>query len=229
MLPVHGALMVDQLLYLCFRSPHNTSTCNTVASLSASLPLNCAASPPKTAYLIDKMHCLRSLLVAAFGFLLFVLDTQATALSTRASSNNSSHTSSSSSVYKTRFSNVTWDNAAWEVNTTSLDQGHYQSRLSIANGYLGINVAAAGPFFEQDVQVDGDNVNGWPLFSQRQTFATIAGFFDEQPTTNGTNFEWLNQYGGESVISGVPHWSGIIVDLGAGVFLDATVVCNALL
>lgn len=25
---------------------------------------------------------------------------------------------------------------------------------------------------------------------------------DSQPTTNGTNFEWLNQYGGESVISG---------------------------
>lgn len=168
------------------------------------------------------MHYLRSLLSLALACLLFDVETQATVLSTRAYSN----ASSSSSIYKTRFSNVTWDNAAWVVNTTNLDQGHYQSRLSIANGYLGINVAAAGPFFEQDVQVNGDNINGWPLFSQRQTFATIAGFFDEQPTTNGTNFKWLNQYGGESVISGVPHWSGIIVDLGAGVYLDATVVRN---
>jgi len=43
-----------------------------------------------------------------------------------------------------------------------------------------------------------------------------------QPTTNGTNFEWLNQYGGESVIAGVPHWSGLIIDLGNNTYLDAS-------
>lgn len=222
--PTSGAQTVDQLSYLCFNSPHDTSTCNAFASLSASLPLNRIALRPNSGQQSPNMHYLRSLLVSVIGFLLLGFDAQASLLKKRASSGSSS--SSSSSIYNTRFPNVTWDNAAWEVNTTNLDQGHYQSRLSIANGYLGINVAAAGPFFEQDVQVDGDNVNGWPLFSQRQTFATIAGFFDEQPTTNGTNFEWLNQYGGESVISGVPHWSGIIVDLGAGVYLDASVVCD---
>ncbi|KAI9869637.1 MAG: hypothetical protein M1830_005267, partial [Pleopsidium flavum] len=95
--------------------------------------------------------------------------------------------------------------------------------MSVANGYLGINVAAVGPFFEQDIQVNGDNINGWPLFSLRQTFATIGGFYDEQPTTNGTNFPWQNQYGGESVISGVPHWSGLIVELSSGEYLSATV------
>lgn len=166
------------------------------------------------------MHSLRCLLVSAVGFFVFGLNGYAASLVPKQPRNT---TYSSSSVYNTRFANVTWDNAAWEVRTTNLDQGHYQSRLSIANGYLGINVAAVGPFFEEDVPVAGDNINGWPLFSERQTFATIAGFFDQQPTTNGTNFEWLNQYGGESVISGVPHWGGIIVDLGAGVYLDATV------
>lgn len=61
---------------------------------------------------------------------------------------------------------------------------------------------------------------------------------DSQPTTNGTNFEWLNQYGGESVISGkidapepgralshppgVPHWSGLTVELDNGAFLGAS-------
>ena len=130
---------------------------------------------------------------------------------------------SSGSIYPTRFPNVTWDNAAWQVKTTYLDQGHYQSRMSLANGYLGINVAAAGPFFEADSPVDGDVINGWPLFSKRQTFTGISGFWDEQPTTNGTNFPWLNQYGGESVISGVPHWGGLIVDLGNGHYLDASV------
>ena len=165
------------------------------------------------------MRYFHVLLGSALVFLLSSCNVNATSLPPP--SPNASN--SSISVYNTRFPNVTWDNAAWEVSTANLDQGHYQSRMSIANGYLGINVAAVGPFFEQDVAVAGDNINGWPLFSQRQTFATIAGFFDEQPTTNGTNFEWLNQYGGESVISGVPHWGGIVVDLGAGVYLDATV------
>lgn len=112
----------------------------------------------------------------------------------------------SSNVYGTRFAHVSWDNANWQLTTTNLDRGHYQARAAVANGYLGINVAAVGPFFEIDTPVDGDNINGWPLFQRRQTFATIGGFFDSQPTTNGTNFPWLNQYGGESVISGVPHW-----------------------
>lgn len=128
-----------------------------------------------------------------------------------------------SDVYSTRFENVTWDNAAWQVRTTALDPGHYQSRQSIANGYFGISVSNLGPFFEQDEPVNGDNINGWPLFQERISFATVGGFYDQQPTTNGTNFEWLNQYGGESVISGIPHWSGMIVDLGDGVFLDASV------
>ena len=166
------------------------------------------------------MHFVRSLLLSAIGVLLLESSSDAKILQT---STDSSDSSTSIFAYDTRFPNVTWDNDAWEIRTTNIDQGHYQSRLSIANGYLGINVAAVGPFFEQDTPVAGDNINGWPLFSQRQTFATIAGFFDEQPTTNGTNFEWLNQYGGESVVSGVPHWSGIVIDLGAGVYLDATV------
>ena len=125
-------------------------------------------------------------------------------------------------IYETRFNGTLWDDANWRITTTQLDQGHYQSRMSLAIGYLGINVAAAGPFFEADTSVNGDNINGWPLFDRRQTFATIAGFWDEQSTTNGTNFEWLNQYGGESVISGVPHWSGLHVKIGDEV-LDAGV------
>ncbi|EAW12238.1 alpha,alpha-trehalase treA [Aspergillus clavatus NRRL 1] len=129
----------------------------------------------------------------------------------------------SSNIYETRFPGVTWDNDNWVLATTTLDQGHYQSRGSVANGYLGINVASVGPFFELDTPVSGDVINGWPLFSRRQSFATIAGFFDFQPTTNGSNFPWLNQYGGESVISGVPHWSGLVLDLGDDTYLDAAV------
>ncbi|KAJ5101414.1 Six-hairpin glycosidase [Penicillium alfredii] len=129
----------------------------------------------------------------------------------------------SSNVYRTDFPGVTWDEDNWLLSTTTLEQGRYESRGSVANGYIGINVASVGPFFELDTPEDGDVINGWPLFSRRQSFATVSGFFDSQPSTNGTNFPWLSQYGGDSVISGVPHWSGLILDLGDDDYLDATV------
>lgn len=116
-------------------------------------------------------------------------------------------------IYDTRFENVTWDDAAWSLTTTNLDQGHYQSRMSLANGYIGINLAALGPFFEFDQPVNGDVLNGWPLFDRRQTFATVGGFWDSQPETNGSNFPWLYQYGWDTAISGIPHWSGIAIEV----------------
>lgn len=127
------------------------------------------------------------------------------------------------SVYTTRFSNVTWDNERWMLETTQFDPGHYQSRMSTANGYIGINCASVGPFYEADSPVDGDNINGWPLFSERQTFAGIGGFWNQQAETNGSNYPWILEKGGESVISGLPHWGGLIIELDNGRFLDAKV------
>lgn len=126
-------------------------------------------------------------------------------------------------IYPTRFPGVTWDQSNWRLSTTTLSKNRYQTRGSVANGYLGISVSNLGPFFELDEPVNGDVINGWPLFSRRQSFATISGFYDLQDETEGSNFPWMNQYGGESVISGVPHWSGLILDLGGGKYLDATV------
>lgn len=131
------------------------------------------------------MYLLLPLLVLAIAA---ALDISAPGLQRRAAAD--------SDVYETRFDGVSWDNANWQLTTTTLDQGHYQSRASVANGYHGINVASLGPFFEQDSEVDGDVIVGWPLFNRRQTFATIAGFYDYQrysngPFSNGTNFEWL--------------------------------------
>jgi trehalose/maltose hydrolase-like predicted phosphorylase len=135
----------------------------------------------------------------------------------------------SSSVYQTGFDNVTWDEQNWLLTTTNLEQGRMQSRGSVANGYIGINVASVGPFFEMDQEADGgDVISGWPLFSRRQSFATIAGFFDYQPQTDEGNADWLWQYGGESVISGFPHWSGLVLDLGDNTYLDATVDNNTI-
>lgn len=130
----------------------------------------------------------------------------------------------SSSVYQTDFDGVTWDQDNWLLTTTNLEQGQFQSRGSVANGYFGISVASAGPFFEIDGEDDGgQGVSGWPLFSKRQAFSTISGFFDSQANTNSSNFGWLSQYGYDSVITGIPHWSGLILDLGDDTYLDAYV------
>lgn len=129
-----------------------------------------------------------------------------------------------SHVYPTDFEGVTWDQENWILETTKLEQGVFQTRGSVANGYFGISVASVGPFFEIDSTQDGDEAtSGWPLFSRRQSFATISGFYDAQETTNSTNYPWLEQYGWDSVISGIPHWSGLILDLGDDTYLDATV------
>ncbi|KAF2872084.1 acid trehalase [Massariosphaeria phaeospora] len=122
----------------------------------------------------------------------------------------------------TKFPGVLWDDENWIITSQELRQGAYQDRLSLANGYLGITVAATGPFFEVDVPVEGDNINGWPIFDRRQTFATVAGFFNSQDPANETNYPWLNQYGGESFISGVPHWAGLVVQAN-GAILNASV------
>lgn len=125
-------------------------------------------------------------------------------------------------TYQTSFENVTWDQSAWTLTTTTPSPGLYQSRMSLANGYVGISLSSLGPFFEVDTPIAGDQISGWPLFSRRQAFATISGFWNSQPTTNGSNFPWLYQYGGESVISGVPHWAGLTVTTSNGAVLNAS-------
>jgi trehalose/maltose hydrolase-like predicted phosphorylase len=129
---------------------------------------------------------------------------------------------SSSSSEQDQFANVEWDDDNWLISTHALDPGHYQSRLTLSNGYFGINVASAGPFFEVDAPVAGDVISGWPLFSARQTFSTIAGFWNSQSRTEGSNYPWLYQYGWESFVAGIPHWSGLQVEAD-GHMLNASV------
>ncbi|KAK8925577.1 Acid trehalase [Metarhizium anisopliae] len=62
-------------------------------------------------------------------------------------------------VYKTDFPGVTWDDDNWLLSTTTLEQGRYQSRGSVANGYFGISVASVGPFFELDAEDEGGDLH----------------------------------------------------------------------
>ncbi|KAH0541493.1 hypothetical protein FGG08_004034 [Glutinoglossum americanum] len=104
--------------------------------------------------------------------------------------------------------------------TTKLTQSQFQARIPLANGYIGISSAAEGPLFAADKYPADPSGSlpreGWPLFDLRQSFATIAGFWDEQPNTTMTNFIELLKDGGESVISGIPHWSDLVFTTGDG-------------
>lgn len=119
-----------------------------------------------------------------------------------------------------------WDNENWTLKSREYIPGEYQTQLNMANGYFGCAFASGGPFFETvKNKTDPDGlpvINGWPLDNERKTFCTIAFFWDAQPNTTRTNFGWLLQNGYESVISGVPHWGGIIFELD-GARLDGEV------
>ncbi|TKX25933.1 acid trehalase [Elsinoe australis] len=122
---------------------------------------------------------------------------------------------------------TSWDNDNWVLSTNRLIQGQYQSRAPIANGYFGCGIAAAGPFFEADVNFtspDGGSlpINGWPLDNPRQTFCTVSGFFNSQANTTRTNFPENLLKGGESVIAGIPNWPNLHLQIG-DVVLDAAV------
>ena len=132
-------LSIDKLLYLFFHCPSHVQTCFLTANCSfATLPLNATATLPfARSSPMKVMHTTRSLLFAFLGFLLFGWHSDASAILPRRFSN------ASSSVYNTRSPNVAWDNDLWRVTTTALDQGHYQSRQSVANGYIGRRSGAA--------------------------------------------------------------------------------------
>ena len=66
-------------------------------------------------------------------------------------------------------------------------------------------------------------INGWPLDNPRQTFCTVAGFFNSQRNTTRTNFPENLLKGGESVIAGIPNWPNLILEVG-GVVLNASTI-----
>ena len=99
-------------------------------------------------------------------------------------------------------------------------------QLMTIPSYVGASLAAAGTFFEIDINQTDPNglqpTNRWPLFNPRISFSTISGFYDVQTNGTGTNYPELNKNGWESFISGIPHPTGLIFAFGDE-FLDATV------
>lgn len=99
----------------------------------------------------------------------------------------------------------------------------YQRQPYVANGYIGARIPNLGQGFAYDQLSSGpdatndDLSNGWPLFNKRYAGAFVAGFYNIQKNTTETNFDWLLEYGYESVIAAVPQWTTLRVTHGSNV------------
>lgn len=114
----------------------------------------------------------------------------------RQETNNSTSSSSSSNV-----------NASdWIFTENVFNQTSFTAQPYVSNGYIGARLPAAGVGF-QSFAPEPNNPEalgqGWPIFGPRVTASMVAGFYDVQNSTLGTNFP---QNGGEQVISLLPSW-----------------------
>lgn len=72
------------------------------------------------------------------------------------------------------------------------------------NSYFGLAQGSLGPFYERSRRNDSE---GWPSYSSpRRTFATVTGFWGSKPSTLEPGEL------GESFISGVPHFTDLLVE-----------------
>jgi trehalose/maltose hydrolase-like predicted phosphorylase len=103
--------------------------------------------------------------------------------------------------------------------------GMFQARHGLSNGYIGAELPFIGPFFEVDrnqTHRNGTMTTSWPVKSQRLANSGVAGFLNCQKDEIGTNYPELNARGCESIISGIPHFYGMHLQV-AGQTLNGTV------
>ncbi|GAA5992775.1 hypothetical protein JCM10908_006927 [Rhodotorula pacifica] len=108
----------------------------------------------------------------------------------------------------------------YTLNSTKLNRTAWENQPYVSNGYIGQRLPAEGFGYLQSVPTGEQlNTQGWPLFTPRQTAATVAGFYDQQNETAGTNFA---QTGGQQPISTLPTWSTILVTVNNQTFSQTT-------
>lgn len=94
----------------------------------------------------------------------------------------------------------------------------FQSRHGLGNGYISAEISFYGPFYEKDknqTHREGRVTHGWPVFNERQSFAGVGGFWDchDGEDKIGVNYPELLERGCESIISGIPHFYGLGVEV----------------
>ncbi|KAK5988351.1 Periplasmic/secreted acid trehalase ATH1 [Cladobotryum mycophilum] len=109
------------------------------------------------------------------------------------------------------------DGASWVLTTESFTPNRYQSAPYVSNGYFGQTLPAEGTGYWIERLPDGSPaLNGWPLDQNRATFGTITGFWNLQDRVTHPTLPESLLRPGESVISGIPDWTGLVVTTNAG-------------
>ncbi|KAL8276477.1 hypothetical protein RQP46_011127 [Phenoliferia psychrophenolica] len=102
---------------------------------------------------------------------------------------------------------------SFTLTTTNFNRTAFQVQPYVSNGYIGQRIPVEGFGYQEVVPNNAtamDGTNGWPLFDTRFTAAMVAGFYDSQENTTGTNFP---QTGGEQPISTLPTWSSLYLTI----------------
>ncbi|KAK8078028.1 hypothetical protein PG996_004198 [Apiospora saccharicola] len=108
---------------------------------------------------------------------------------------------------------VSWDDATWTLKSVLPLPGTFAAWVPQSNGYIGIAQGSLGPFFELSRFNDSE---GWPSYSKpRRTFTTTTGFWGSEPSTDDVDPR------GESFISGLPHFTDLLVEV-CGDLLDGS-------
>jgi trehalose/maltose hydrolase-like predicted phosphorylase len=80
---------------------------------------------------------------------------------------------------------------SWSLTSSNFNQSSFEVQPYVANGYIGQRIPVEGTGFKEFTAINVtamDGTSGWPLFDPRFTAAMVAGFYDQQPNTTGTNF-----------------------------------------
>ncbi|KAG8166790.1 hypothetical protein KVR01_002479 [Diaporthe batatas] len=112
---------------------------------------------------------------------------------------------STSSSFDINAEWVSWDDSTWTLKSTKPLPGVFTAWLPQSNGYFGLAQGSLGPFYERSRRNDSE---GWPSYSNpRRTFATVTGFWGSKTSTLEPGEL------GESFISGVPHFTDLLVEV----------------
>lgn len=97
----------------------------------------------------------------------------------------------------------------WTLSTSRINTTAFQNEPYVSNGYIGARLPVEGFGLRIHPAIDYDKENGtqgWPLFTLRQTSCIVAGFYDQQDKTKGTNFVSVFVHcGGETTAKGKMH------------------------
>ena len=80
---------------------------------------------------------------------------------------------------------------SWTLTSTTLNQSSFEVQPYVSNGYISQRIPVEGFGYKQFTPINAtamDGTSGWPLFDPRFTAAMVAGFYDQQDNTTGTNF-----------------------------------------